>query len=609
MIYLVLIETSGNQNYIFSTNKLRENFGASELTYRAGTEWVLKAVAEVGGPSLWDEDAAKLRNNLLNLNPDRPHPPINPTAVDVKVEVIIAASGKALLLTQNKDIAKRIIQKVTHTALGSGPGIDVCGVIQEFDWIKPLGDVNQKIHQRFESVRAQRPGPDTRFLRLPVIAECATSGLPASQLAKEPGENNNEWVGKSLMSLTKEKSGAKAFNRIEALLKRVGLTLRFARNLNALEKRFSALEWLAVIHADGNGLGEIFLNFHDHIKDTLTNETDPNQYYVEQLRKFSLALDICTEQAFIAALKKTFDSSNSSVNNDTAENPEQEKKIIPLVPLVLGGDDLTILCDGKYALRFTQAFLEAFEKETASRCHIEGIVPKIANKALGIKRLSACAGIAIIKPHFPFSVAYELAEDLMQSAKKVKKKVQREITEDGKKKYIPYPCSAIDFHVLYDTSGVDLDQIRKKLIPDSQTRLYGRPYVTTPQDKLAAATEKGQKWAAKHRWEDFEQRVKALNTQEDGRRKLPSSQAHDLRESLFLGKAGADACLRLIWNRYQALELEPLVTDPKSLSLFWEEADDSEPTKTKTFAVTGFLDAMEAMDFWKVEGNDEQPTA
>ncbi|QLE40846.1 hypothetical protein FD723_10485 [Nostoc sp. C052] len=95
-MYLVLIETSGNQNYIFSTNKLKENFGASELTYQAGTEWVLQAIEQTTNIRL-RSNSYSLRQILLDSNYN-PH--IDQT--DTPVEIIIATSGKAILITQEK---------------------------------------------------------------------------------------------------------------------------------------------------------------------------------------------------------------------------------------------------------------------------------------------------------------------------------------------------------------------------------------------------------------------------------------------------------------------------------------------------------------------------
>lgn len=107
---------------------------------------------------------------------------------------------------------------------------------------------------------------------------------------------------------------------------------------------------------------------------------------------------------------KIFSSKFSQKNE-----PEQ---IIPLIPLILGGDDLTVVCEGKYALEFSKCFLENFEEETTKSqqvgSHQINVIPEIARAAFNnINRLSACAGVAIIKPHFPFSVAYQLTEKLM----------------------------------------------------------------------------------------------------------------------------------------------------------------------------------------------------
>jgi hypothetical protein len=99
---LVLIETSGNQAYIFATNKLRENVGASELTAQVGRQFVLDAVQAAGGQRPQD-----LRK------PDT-YPALSDTNA---VEVILAVSGKALLLVRDAAIGRQIVNKVTLRAL------------------------------------------------------------------------------------------------------------------------------------------------------------------------------------------------------------------------------------------------------------------------------------------------------------------------------------------------------------------------------------------------------------------------------------------------------------------------------------------------------------
>jgi hypothetical protein len=600
-MYLVLLETSGNQNYIFSTNKLKENIGASELTYQAGTKWVLEAVEQVSNSKLWSlwRDNDQLREKLLNKELNQPIDSSN----DVTVEVIVATSGKALLLTKDKETAKHIIRFVTHKALREAPGLDVSGVISEpFNWEQQsIGEINRQVHQKFASVRSSKPSPALRFLRLPVMDECSTSGLPASYI---DGDSEGKSVVRSTVSCSKRQYSNQGFERIKELLKREkgeNPSIQFARSLRALYKELDnenisdsiledgteefgskqqqsyQIEWMSVIHADGNGLGEIFQNFEQHIQDDNLNTAQQNRSYVDKLRKFSIALDICTEKAFLSALD--------------AFTPINEG-LVPIVPLVLGGDDLTVLCDGKIALKFTQLFLIAFEKETASLSHQDGIIPTIANKALKVSRLSACAGLAIIKPKFPFSVAYELSERLMQSAKQVKKKV---INSDKK----PYPCSALDFHVLYDSSNVDFDTIRSKLEVkngEEKNRLYNRPYVVTSEASLQGA--KGVEWAKFHQWTKLEECIKVLVAKdEEGRRKLPNSQMHELRAGLFLGRSIANARYQLIRDRYRDKGILKLAGDENSL--FQQEPD------TEIY-IAGLPDALDAADFLSVESKTDE---
>jgi hypothetical protein len=571
-MFLVLIETSGNQHYIFSTNKLRENVGASEATYRACSQWVLDAVEEITGKPLWNDDSDALKDNLLDL---ACNPPIEEGEHHL-VEVIVATSGKAMLLTRNLNHAKQIIEKVTLKALKEAPVLDVCGAIEVFDWDSDdkLPAVSRRLHKKFEVVRSLRPAPELRFLRLPIVEDCRTSGLSAATLEPDPDQR---LIPRSAASSCKREWSKKALDeRLPKLLK--DTSLKFAKSSDKILDEESETSWLAVIHADGNGLGQIFINLEQYIEGDRQN----NRNYIQQFREFSLDLDVCTRQAFIQAL---------------AVFPTAQRKPVPLVPLVLGGDDLTVVCDAKYALAFTEAFLTTFEQETQN----SEVIRAIAAKAFKIPsgKLSACAGIAIVKPHFPFSTAYQLAEELAKSAKIVKNVV--------KKGDQTIPCSAIDYHVLYDTRGTQLEAIREKLTLDaSTTHLYNRPYVVSNIDRVMQMTgeqEPLRKWLACHQWSELKKRVEALlKKDEEGRRCLPNSQMHALREGLFMGRKGADGQYGLIRKRYDKQGITQIAaTEESSESLFWQDSMTEE-------YVTGLLDAMDIAEFWSNSSNQQPET-
>jgi hypothetical protein len=569
-MYLVLIETSGNQNFIFATNKLKENIGASELTYQAGTKWILAAVVAPNDTQLlgvWT-DSKRLRKLLRD---PETNPPVE--SQQKPVEILTAASGKALLLTKDKETAQTIISEVTKKALIDAPGLDISGVyvkIENWDEINSLAAAIKEVHKKLEKEKVRLPSPQNRFLRLPIIASCAVSGSPASQLeelSKEQKKNNPTKKPRpiSKISAVKQDKAKEAKRRLTNLDERLQSQIdRLLRDEESTEEKRS---WLAVVHADGNGLGQIFMNFEDYIG---ADKTTRN--YINKYREFSLALDECTEAAFKKALD-VLPKEESSQKNDFA----------PIVPLIIGGDDLTVVCDGKYALEFTKVFLQKFEKQTKTKF-----------KAFGINCLSACAGVAIVKRHFPFSVAYHLAEQLIKSAKEVKQKV----TKLGDKN-TPFPCSAIDFHILYDTSGIDLNDLREKLEPELDTKLYNRPYIVSEIDNLKTAD--GYEWAKLHEWKILSERVEWLNNDEstsDNLKPVSSSQSHAIRTALFLGKDETKAQYGLIEQRY---DLKKFAESETKNSLFYQSiAGDY---------ITSFLDALDAKDFLKSAQDQMEETS
>ena len=105
------------------------------------------------------------------------------------------------------------------------------------------------------------------------------------------------------------------------------------------------LDWLAVIHIDGNGLGQIFIKFAEYVEKQTKSACDISTYR-EWYRRFSKNLDRCTTDAARFALEQMQERWETRLRK---MEKRPKKDWLPVVPLILGGDDLTLLCDGRLA--------------------------------------------------------------------------------------------------------------------------------------------------------------------------------------------------------------------------------------------------------------------
>ncbi|MDA8972512.1 hypothetical protein N9H15_01440 [bacterium] len=194
--------------------------------------------------------------------------------------------------------------------------------------------------------------------------------------------------------------------------------------------------WIGVIHADGNSLGKKVIALGKRI-------TEEGLDVMTTFRDFSNKLQYATENAVMRAFNETIES-----------NKEGGK--IPFRPIIIGGDDVTVVTRGDLALDFTDRFLYYFEEETKKQL---GYLTEFADG------LTACAGIAYIKSHYPFHYGVELAESLSKQAKKD--------TKEMKKVLAP---SCLMFHKMYSSYVREWDKIAGMELKSGDTNLVNGPY-------------------------------------------------------------------------------------------------------------------------------------
>ena len=497
-MHLVMLETNGNQRFIFSSPRLRDSVGASSLLTKL-EQWTAHELLTTGAAAAWC--AAR------GLPDGRePH----------ESQRVSASSGKVIFLVDSAQQAKDVIGAVTRKVLAEAPGMDVSGVFiplpapsnpQDSDTAYVTESALKEIHAEAARYALQRPPAEARFSQLPFLSRAKDSSLPASPplstrdeakddrqdtlsltsrvrrygayearihlLGKAGKASNTLQSNEELLTRDPTKLAEKlrlafsgsitpadnpdelvaerSIDRAEAAVRRLGNAIQSDPDASSTASPdtdsgdYTFLSKVAVIHIDGNGVGGIMKELNSS-KDRVAPgvfkaEVGCDRDDPDALRRFLRAvnrhLDDAVTLAFAAAWARI-----AELSRHDDDRAGRRHTAIPVVPVILGGDDVTVITSGDYALPFAAAYLRYYEEATGNDPILRYLTPP---KGQDTGPMTAAAGVAIVKRNFPFHIAYELAEKLVERAKKVGKTA------------CP-PCSTLDYHVLFDTTVLDPDE-------------------------------------------------------------------------------------------------------------------------------------------------------
>ena len=173
---LVMLETNGNQRYIFAAPRLRDSIGASAQLVRL-KEWTDDALRATGAAKRWEENHPQPRGG--------PDPKAELPCRRFSTQWVSRASGKVIFMVDGKEDAKAVIGRVTRTALAQAPGMDVSGVHLDMGGKTHVDeDLLKRIHARAARYGLRRPPAEARFSQMPFLSRAKDSVLPASPTLK-----------------------------------------------------------------------------------------------------------------------------------------------------------------------------------------------------------------------------------------------------------------------------------------------------------------------------------------------------------------------------------------------------------------------------------------
>ncbi len=535
-----VVDTTGIQSYIFGSNRLRENVGASYLVSQATdgkTGWVKYALEQLG-------TGVYVPNKNIEDG-------------ETSAELVYSGGGNAVLLFRNTDdLAINFTKILSKKVLLEAPGLKiVVAHSTPFNWGNSLSSIVSDLISKELDRKKREYNSSSPLLGLGVTATCNSTGLVAVDTSDCYGipKRDSYLVSQEIVAKLKtvDKKLGELANRklLDTIFDNINLgEYHIPLDVDDMGRTERESSYLAIVHADGNDMGERFKN---------CGRDKPDRQYINEVRELSYKV----QQAGIKALKAVATHLIKVANlNKTGDFPitlRDGKKYLPFRPLVYGGDDVIFVCDGRLGLSLAALFLENFQNPALTK----------------IDDLSACAGIAIVKTHYPFARAYQLSEALYKNAKKFMRDESTRLDE-------PH-FSALDWHIAATGLMGSISEIRKQEYQVVEGNLTPRPI------RLKNSDSSEGDW---RNWATFANLVNYFNSHPDwaGRH----NKVINLREQLRQGSVATQKFIEAY-----GLKHLPIISDLEDQlqQCGWTDIPKLDSGGER---VCGYFDAIEAMEFY-----------
>ncbi len=394
MRFAILVDVRGIQDYVFSSNRLKDNIGASYIVSHLFDEFI-------------SEDG-------------------------------FCGGGNLFRMCDSEEEAKDIIRRLSIKVIEESPGLSFNAVYMEFDE-NNFKESYRNLQNKLQVEKNKRLQQST----IPshgITAQCPISGESIIFDAEEK-EQFSEIVQAKINAAKSKTNNIFEYNKTDYVLPDEFEDLGHERDSES---------YIAVVHIDGNDIGDKFLNLDS----------------LESCRALSKNIDDAFQKGMTDTINELIDKINSEYWSIYSDRLKQRKDrlYLPIRPLFIGGDDLCFVCDGRLGVVLAQALLEKIRE------NFDG-------------EISCCAGVAVAKLKYPFYQIYRLANSLCRSAK------NQRIKDKSEEDYL-------DFHLISTSVSTSLEEVRDQFYTLRDRRqLYERPYDLRELDLIiAAAKSMYKKW-------------------------------------------------------------------------------------------------------------------